>query len=171
MLIKSKKINHSPQLFLLILTLCILCTPIFSKKYKKAKKTEINCSEIHKYPKPFDSLPELPFLGSQRFCQIVLSSCDVIFEKSRYEAISLYAYQTCENIKFDFTLKNSFAEDVFLAIVPSIDFKGDYVIKFISRREYDATRDEKIQNIIDRDEISHTEIFEKIKETRQFLYV
>ena len=110
-------------------------------------------------------------MGKQNFCQIVLSSCDVIFEKSRYEAISLYAFETCDKIQFDFKLDNSFAEDVFLAIVPSINYKGDYVIRFISRRNYDQTKDEKIQNIIDRDEISHMEIFEKIRESRQFLFV
>ena len=166
----SKPASSKMIQFILVLMIVSLIRSAGQHKHK-VPKDKITCGQIEKYTREFDSLPELEFLGSRTFCQVVLSDCDSVFEKSRYEEISLYAFTSCAKVQLDFSLQNSFTGDVFMAIVPSIDSYDDYVIRFISHHNYEEMKDREIEKIISREEFSRLEMFEKIKETRQLLFV
>lgn len=166
----SKPVSSKMMQFILVLMIVSVIHSAGQQKHK-IPKDKITCGQIEKYPRKFDSLPELEFLGAKTFCQVVLSDCDTVFEKSRYEEISLYAFTSCDKVQLDFSLKNSFTRDVFMAIVPSIDSNDDYVIRFISHRNYEEMKDQEIEKIISREEFSRLEMFDKIKETRQLLFV
>ena len=122
---------------------------------------KIYCEKVIKKPKKFNSIPELEFLGKLNFCQVLFSQCNIIFQKSRFDKVSVAAYTECDKISIDFSLDNSFTSDIFKVIVPSIDKNGDYTISFISENNFMKRRKKLIKALLTKDNKKHHKILEK----------
>ena len=136
------------QLFFFVTILAFACVPFV--QCGKAIST-IECQKIRKYPKRFAQIPELEFLGMKSFCQVVFLNCNIIFQKSRFDMITVSAWTSCDKVSIDFTLTNSFDNDVFKVIVPSIDQKNNYTISFISENNFYKRRKQILGALIQKD--------------------
>ena len=122
---------------------------------------QIKCQDTLKIDRKLEYLPELEELGPQMYCQVVLSNCNVVFEKSKFERLSLYAFTRCENVEFEFGLKDSYSGDIYKAIVPSIDWEGGYVISFVSQRRFQEKQKTLINSVLNHDEVQHNKFVDQ----------
>ena len=133
-----------------LLSLCVLLLLTWTSECTRAIST-IHCEKVAKYPKRFDLIPELEFLGMQSFCQILLLDCNVIFQKTKFDKVSMYAYTNCDDVHIDFSVTNSSTNDIFKVIVPSIDFEGQYTISFISENNFLKRKNMLLETLLKKD--------------------
>ena len=133
------------------ISLCLLLIGTIHK-LNCEKISKIECNRIIKQDKDFLSIQSLEFLGAQRFCQIILSDCNIVFQKSKFDKIALYAFTKCKNVQINFNIENSYTTDTFKAIVPSIDFQGKHVISFVSQRVYEIKEQKLLEGFNNGDE-------------------
>jgi hypothetical protein len=121
----------------------------------------IHCEKVIKTPRRFDSIPELEFLGMQSFCQIMLLNCNIIFQKSKFDKISVSAFRDCNGVDIDFSVSNSFTSDVFKVIIPSIDYQGKYTISFISENNFLKRKNKLLGALLTQNEQKQQKMIEK----------